>query len=113
MKVTLFLDKSQGDTLEVKDKILSVIKPEHMIFDHWDGDELKTKFTICNNTGETSVVKARNKEAAVVEYITKCNGYADGQLFKNYAQVLTYDKLVSVFNDKYALCNEDKIVRIN
>lgn len=113
MKVTLFLDKSQGDTIEVKDKILSVLKPDHIIFDHWNGDEIKTKFYINSIDGERFEAFAKNKEFAIVEYIGYCNGEDDSKVFENYAQILTWDKLIATFNNKYAKNDGDKILYID
>lgn len=55
MKVTLYIDENEGNVLEVKDKILSVLHPDHIIFDNWDGYKLNyirwwTRNVLCNHT---------------------------------------------------------------
>lgn len=114
MKVTLYLDKDAGNTVEVKNKILSVLKPDHIIFDYWEGEDLKTvKYFIESKDGNLFKTKATCQELAICEYIKYSTGEKEAKIFKNYAQVLTWEQLICEFNNKYALCDGDKIVAIS
>lgn len=112
MKVTLFLDKSEGDTITIKNKILSVLNPSHIIFDHWDGGEPETQYCVKSVDGTEYTTSARDKDIAIVDYVDYCNGSDDATIFSHYAEVLTWDKILATFNNKYATCDGDKILSI-
>ena len=65
MKVTLFLDKDQGDTLEVTNKICSVLKPDHIIFDHWDGELPNNSYVIRSKDRHIYTTKVTNIKGEV------------------------------------------------
>lgn len=112
MKVTLFLDKDQGDTLEVKNKICSVLKPDHIIFDHWDGELPNISYVIRSKDRYIYTTKVTSPEAAIVDYVGYCNGAVDEKIFHNYSHIFTYDQLIATFNNKYCTCEDDKILSI-
>lgn len=112
MKVTLFLDKDQGNILEVKNKIWSVLKPDHMIFDHWDGELSNNFYVIRSKDRFIYKTKAISPEAAIVDYVGYCNGDGDERIFYNYSHILTYDQLIATFNNKYCTREDDKILSI-
>ena len=112
MKVTLFLDKDQGDTLEVKNKICSVLKPDHIIFDHWDGELLNNIYVIRSKDHTIYRTRVNSQEAAIVDYVGYCNGDGDEKIFYNYSHILTYDQLIATFNNKYCTRDGDKILSI-
>ena len=88
MKVTLFLDKDQGDTLEVKNKICSVLKPDHIIFDHWDGELPNNSYVIRSKDRHIYTTKVTSPEAAIVDYVGYCNGMADEKIYYNLCSIL-------------------------
>ena len=113
MKVTLYLDENEGNVLEVKDKILSVLHPNHIIFDNWGGDGPETFYIITSLDGCHYFTKSRSKESAIVSYVGHCNGMEDGKIFQNYAMVLSWEQLLATFNNKYATHKGDKIIKIS
>lgn len=113
MKVTLYLDENEGNVLEVKDKILALLHPYHIIFDNWDGDGPETFYTITSLDGRHYTTKSRSKESAIVNYVWHCNGTEDGKIFRNYAMVLSWEQLLATFNNKYATHKGDKIIQIS
>lgn len=124
-KVTLYLNESEGDTLQIKEKICKVLNPEHIVFDSWQQEEnnnSKIKHPSNNyhlyyikdkgsNTYSYSI-KAPNKNIAICKYVNYISDPSTEKMFECFSSVLTWEQMIAIFNNQYAFSDGDKILNI-
>lgn len=91
MKVTIYVPKADGDTIVVKDKITSVLHPEHMIFDSDDRnhgywmdinyiqDRIYANCSYCKQQVNLNTLIDENGTICIdSQYCPKCGARMDG-----------------------------------